>query len=96
MQALSKHMDAIVVDHESTAIEMAQFLSSNRAMLRETILPLDVLDPPHVKERLRQLGAGRKLVSDVMTYEQKFAKVSFVVQLLRVVWSPCNAPCASL
>lgn len=70
-------MDAIVVEHESTAIEMAQFLSSNRAMMRETILPLDTLDPPQIKERLRQLGGSRKLVTDVMTYEPKFAKVGW-------------------
>jgi hypothetical protein len=41
-------MDSIVVDNEATAIDMAQFLSSNPAMLRETFLPLDVLDPPQV------------------------------------------------
>lgn len=90
-------MDAIVVERKSTAIEMAQFLSSNRAMLRETILPLDTLDPPQVKERLRQLGGTRKLVADVMTFDTKFTKVciSCIHELLPVKLTllPC-ARCA--
>ena len=91
VQALSKNMDAIVVERESTAIEMAQFLSSNRAMLRETILPLDTLDPPQVKERLRQLGGTRKLVADVMTFDTKFTKVRTfcIYELLSVTLNCC-------
>jgi hypothetical protein len=75
LKALAKHMDAIVVDTKATMLEIAQFLSANRAMLRENLLPLDYLDPPQIKERLRELGPTRKLVADVMTFDPKFKPV---------------------
>ena len=62
---------------------MAQFLTSNRKMLRETFLPLDVLDPPRVKERLRQLGGTRRLVTDVMAFDDVYSKVICGVPLRR-------------
>ena len=49
-------MDAIVVETEAIAFEITQFLSSNRAMLRETILPLDALDRSALEAALLDIG----------------------------------------
>ncbi|KAG0225980.1 Structural maintenance of chromosomes protein 1 [Actinomortierella wolfii] len=65
---LGRHMDAIVVDREKTAIECIQFLREQRSG-HATFLPLDTLVVKPVNDRLRALAKGARLAIDVVQFD---------------------------
>ncbi|KAF9583357.1 Structural maintenance of chromosomes protein 1 [Lunasporangiospora selenospora] len=66
---LGRHLDAIVVDREKTAIDCIQFLREQRSG-HATFLPLDTLVVKPVNDRLRSLTKGARLAIDVIQYEE--------------------------
>ncbi|KAJ2495912.1 Structural maintenance of chromosomes protein 1, partial [Coemansia sp. RSA 2049] len=62
---LGRHLDAIVVDSQSTAIECISYMKEQRAG-QATFLPLDTLRPPSISESLRNAHHGARLATDVM------------------------------
>lgn len=74
---LGKHLDSIIVENESTAIECIKYLRESR-LGTATFLPLDVLDVLPINERLRQIS-GVNLAIDIIQFEDIYAKAfSFV------------------
>ncbi|KAJ2558958.1 Structural maintenance of chromosomes protein 1 [Coemansia sp. RSA 1933] len=65
---LGRHLDAIVVDTQSTAIECINYMKEQRAG-QATFLPLDTLQPPHLSDSLRHAHHGARLATDVMQYD---------------------------
>ncbi|KAJ1665039.1 Structural maintenance of chromosomes protein 1 [Coemansia sp. RSA 1813] len=65
---LGRHLDAIVVDNQSTAIECINYMKEQRAG-QATFLPLDTLQPPHVSDNLRHTHHGARLATDVIQYD---------------------------
>ncbi|KAG0053365.1 Structural maintenance of chromosomes protein 1 [Gryganskiella cystojenkinii] len=66
---LGRHLDAIVVDREKTAIECIQLLREQRSG-HATFLPLDTLVVQPVNDRLRNLTKGARLAVDVVQYDE--------------------------
>ncbi|KAI8346478.1 putative SMC1-chromosome segregation protein [Mortierella sp. GBAus27b] len=66
---LGRHLDAIVVDREKTAIDCIQFLREQRSG-HATFLPLDTLVVKPVNDRLRTLSKGARLAIDVVQYDE--------------------------
>ncbi|KAJ1648792.1 Structural maintenance of chromosomes protein 1 [Dispira simplex] len=71
--ALSRHLDAIVVDKQSTAIECIRYMKEQRAG-QATFLPLDNLISQPVQEKLRSLAKGAHLALDVLQFESTVEK----------------------
>ncbi len=71
--AMGRHMDAIVVDDRTTAIECLNYMKSQKNGVA-TFLPLDSIHPKPVLERLRALGGSAKLVVDVLTFDPAIEK----------------------
>ncbi|KAJ2109754.1 Structural maintenance of chromosomes protein 1 [Coemansia sp. RSA 922] len=65
---LGRHMDAIVVDRQATAIECISYMKEQRAG-QATFLPLDTLQPHQVNDGLRHAHRGARLATDVMQYD---------------------------
>ncbi|KAJ2708386.1 Structural maintenance of chromosomes protein 1, partial [Coemansia spiralis] len=65
---LGRHMDAIVVDHQATAIECISYIKEQRAG-QATFLPLDALQPPPPSDSIRQAHRGARLATDVLQYD---------------------------
>ncbi|KAJ2489679.1 Structural maintenance of chromosomes protein 1 [Coemansia sp. RSA 2050] len=65
---LGRHMDAIVVDRQATAIECISYMKEQRAG-QATFLPLDTLQPQQVNDSLRHAHRGARLATDVMQYD---------------------------
>ncbi|KAJ2743333.1 Structural maintenance of chromosomes protein 1 [Coemansia sp. BCRC 34301] len=65
---LGRHMDAIVVDRQATAIECISYMKEQRAG-QATFLPLDTLQPYQVSDSLRHAHRGARLATDVMQYD---------------------------
>ncbi|KAK3827829.1 MAG: LOW QUALITY PROTEIN: cohesin complex subunit psm1 [Benniella sp.] len=66
---LGRHLDAIVVDREKTAIDCIQFMREQRSG-HATFLPLDTLVVKPVNDRLRTLSKGARLAIDVVQYDE--------------------------
>ncbi|KAF8983388.1 Structural maintenance of chromosomes protein 1 [Entomortierella lignicola] len=66
---LGRHLDAIVVDREKTAIDCIQLLREQRSG-HATFLPLDTLVVKPVNDRLRSLAKGARLAIDVVQYDE--------------------------
>ncbi|KAF9963714.1 Structural maintenance of chromosomes protein 1 [Modicella reniformis] len=66
---LGRHLDAIVVDREKTAIDCINFLREQRSG-HATFLPLDSLIVKPVNDRLRTLAKGARLAVDVVQYDE--------------------------
>ncbi|KAF9905566.1 Structural maintenance of chromosomes protein 1 [Lobosporangium transversale] len=66
---VGRHMDAIVVDREKTAIDCIQFLREQRSGYA-TFLPLDTLVVKPINDRLRTLAKGARLAIDVVQYDE--------------------------
>jgi structural maintenance of chromosome 1 len=66
---LGRHLDAIIVDREKTAIECIQLLREQRSG-HATFLPLDTLVVKPVNDRLRSLSKGARLAIDVVQYNE--------------------------
>lgn len=69
--ALGKHMDAVIVQDEKTALDCVQYMREQRAGIA-TFLPLDTLRVKPIDERLR---TEHKLVIDVLRYDAAIEKV---------------------
>ncbi|KAJ2158596.1 Structural maintenance of chromosomes protein 1 [Coemansia sp. RSA 552] len=65
---LGRHMDAIVVDHQTTAIECISYIKEQRAG-QATFLPLDTLRPQLPSDSLRHAHRGARLAVDVLQYD---------------------------
>ncbi|KAJ2399543.1 Structural maintenance of chromosomes protein 1, partial [Coemansia sp. RSA 2559] len=65
---LGRHLDAIVVNSQSTAIECINYMKEQRAG-QATFLPLDTLQPPPISDNLRHAHHGARLATDVMQYD---------------------------
>ncbi|KAF9949842.1 Structural maintenance of chromosomes protein 1 [Mortierella alpina] len=66
---LGRHLDAIIVDREKTAIDCIQLLREQRSG-HATFLPLDTLVVKPVNDRLRSLAKGARLAIDVVQYDE--------------------------
>ncbi|KAF9360946.1 Structural maintenance of chromosomes protein 1 [Mortierella sp. AD094] len=66
---LGRHLDAIVVDREKTAIDCIQLLREQRSG-HATFLPLDTLVVKPVNDRLRSVAKGARLAVDVVQYDE--------------------------
>ncbi|KAJ1730448.1 Structural maintenance of chromosomes protein 1 [Coemansia biformis] len=65
---LGRHMDAIVVDNQSTAIECISYIKEQRAG-QATFLPLDALLQQPPSDGLRHVHRGARLATDVLQYD---------------------------
>ncbi|KAJ2797236.1 Structural maintenance of chromosomes protein 1, partial [Coemansia helicoidea] len=65
---LGRHMDAIVVDRQATAIECISYIKEQRAG-QATFLPLDALQPPAPSDSLRHAHRGARLATDVLQFD---------------------------
>ncbi|KAG0313718.1 Structural maintenance of chromosomes protein 1 [Dissophora globulifera] len=70
---LGRHMDAIVVDREKTAIDCIQLLREQRSG-HATFLPLDTLIVKPVNDRLRNVSKGARLAVDVVQYDSSLER----------------------
>ncbi|KAF9132579.1 Structural maintenance of chromosomes protein 1 [Mortierella sp. 14UC] len=70
---LGRHVDAIIVDREKTAIECIQLLREQRSG-HATFLPLDTLVVKPVNDRLRSLVKGARLAIDVVQYDENLER----------------------
>ncbi|KAI1316984.1 Structural maintenance of chromosomes protein 1 [Mortierella claussenii] len=66
---VGRHLDAIIVDKEKTAIECIQLLREQRSG-HATFLPLDTLVVKPVNDRLRNVAKGSRLAIDVIQYDE--------------------------
>jgi structural maintenance of chromosome 1 len=64
---MGKNMDAVVVDNEKTAAECITYLKHTKAGTG-TFIPLDSVRTKPLKEHLRKLTNGSKLVHDVIKF----------------------------
>lgn len=65
--ALGRHLDAVVVDHERTAMECVEYLRNQRAG-QATFIPLDTIQTRPINDRLRSVSLQARLVIDVVQY----------------------------
>ncbi|WFD35856.1 Structural maintenance of chromosomes protein 1 [Malassezia cuniculi] len=65
--ALGRNLDAVVVDHERTAIECIEYLRNQRAG-HATFIPLDSVHTRPVVDRLRSISLHARLAVDVVQY----------------------------
>ncbi|KAJ2349605.1 Structural maintenance of chromosomes protein 1, partial [Coemansia sp. RSA 2618] len=65
---LGRHMDAIVVDRQATAIECISYIKEQRAG-QATFLPLDTLQPQSANDSLRHAHRAARLATDVLQYD---------------------------
>ncbi|KAJ1946479.1 Structural maintenance of chromosomes protein 1, partial [Linderina pennispora] len=66
---LGRHVDAIVVDQQATAIECINYMKEQRAG-QATFLPLDTLQPQTTNDSLRHVHTGARLATDVLKYDR--------------------------
>lgn len=64
---LGRNADAIVVDHEKTAIDCIEYLRNQRVG-QATFIPLDTIQVKPLNDRLRSLVKGARLAIDVMRF----------------------------
>jgi structural maintenance of chromosome 1 len=77
--ALGRHMDAIIVEDETTALECVKYFRDNHIGVC-TFLPLETLQVRPIQERLRRLGSKYRLAYDVIVPR---ANVSGIDKALR-------------
>lgn len=65
--ALGRNADAIVVNHESTAMECIEYLRTQRAG-QATFIPLDTVQTKPINDRLRSLSVHARLAVDVVQF----------------------------
>ncbi|EFC49743.1 structural maintenance of chromosome 1, partial [Naegleria gruberi] len=73
--ALGKHLNSIVCETEKTALECIKYLKEQR-LGSCTFIPIDSVKAKKVNEKLRKIpNSSAKLVTDVITYEDKVDKI---------------------
>ena len=65
--ALGRNAEAVVVNHEKTAVECIEFLRNQRAG-QATFIPLDTIQTKPINDRLRSLSPQARLAIDVIQY----------------------------
>ncbi|KAK4689768.1 structural maintenance of chromosome 1, partial [Tremellales sp. Uapishka_1] len=67
MTVLGRNIDAVVVEHEKTAIDCIEYMRNQRAG-QATFIPLDTIQVKPVPERLRNFARGTRLAIDCIEY----------------------------
>ncbi|KAN0065181.1 Structural maintenance of chromosomes protein 1 [Thecaphora frezii] len=65
---LGRNADAVIVDHERTAIDCIEYLRNQRAG-QATFLPLDSIQIKPINDRLRNIAKGARLAVDVVQFD---------------------------
>lgn len=65
---LGRNVDAVVVDHEKTAIECIEYMRNQRAG-QATFIPLDTIQVKPINDKYRSFARGARLAVDVIQYE---------------------------
>ncbi|ORX39922.1 putative cohesin complex subunit and chromosome segregation protein [Kockovaella imperatae] len=65
---LGRHVDAIVVEHEQTAIDCIEYMRNQRAG-QATFIPLDTIQTKPVQEKFRNFTKGARLAIDCIEFE---------------------------
>ena len=65
--ALGRNAEAVVVNHEKTAVECIEYLRNQRAG-QATFIPLDTIQTKPINDRLRSLSPQARLAIDVIQY----------------------------
>ncbi|KAG8907644.1 Structural maintenance of chromosomes protein 1 [Tulasnella sp. 403] len=65
---LGRNIDAIVVDHEKTAIECIDYLRNQRAG-QATFIPLDTIKVKPINDKFRSFAKGARLAVDVIQFD---------------------------
>jgi structural maintenance of chromosome 1 len=68
MTILGRNIDAVVVDHQTTAIECIEYLRQHRAG-QATFLPLDTIQTKNAPEKLRTIAKGARLAIDCIEFD---------------------------
>jgi structural maintenance of chromosome 1 len=68
MTVLGRHLDAVVVDQDKTAMECIEYMKQQRAGIA-TFIPLDVVQVKPVPEKLRNLTRGSRLAIDCIEFD---------------------------
>ncbi|KAI7867501.1 RecF/RecN/SMC [Spinellus fusiger] len=71
---LGRHMDAIVVEDQKTAIDCIQYMREQRTGTA-TFLPLNSLNVSSINDRFRNYTRGARLAFDVVHYEKQYERV---------------------
>ncbi|KAF8587801.1 condensin complex subunit SMC1 [Ramaria rubella] len=65
---LGRNIDALVVDHEKTAIDCIEFMRNQRAG-QATFIPLDTIQVKSVNDKFRSFAKGARLALDCIQFE---------------------------
>jgi structural maintenance of chromosome 1 len=68
MTILGRHTDAVIVEHEMTAIDCIDYMKNQRAG-SATFIPLDTIQVKPIPERLRNFVKGARLAIDCIEYD---------------------------
>jgi len=68
MTILGRHTDAVIVEHEKTAIDCIDYMKNQRAG-SATFIPLDTIQVKTIPERLRNFVKGARLAIDCIEYD---------------------------
>jgi structural maintenance of chromosome 1 len=68
MTVLGRHTDAVIVEHEKTAIDCIEYMKNQRAG-SATFIPLDTIQVKAVPERFRNIVKGARLAIDCIDYD---------------------------
>jgi structural maintenance of chromosome 1 len=68
MTILGRHTDAVIVEHEKTAIDCIDYMKNQRAG-SATFVPLDTIQVKPIPERLRNFVKGARLAIDCIEYD---------------------------
>ncbi|CAE6414576.1 unnamed protein product [Rhizoctonia solani] len=73
---LGRNIDAIVVDHEKTAIDCIEYMRQQRAG-QATFIPLESIQTKPVNDKYRSFARGARLAIDVIQYEPVVERAMF-------------------
>lgn len=68
---LGRNIDAVVVDHEKTAIECINYLRAQR-LGQATFIPLDSIQTKPTNDKYRSFAKGARLAIDVIDFNPQF------------------------
>ncbi|ELU41583.1 cohesin complex subunit (Psm1), putative [Rhizoctonia solani AG-1 IA] len=73
---LGRNIDAIVVDHEKTAIDCIEYMRQQRVG-QATFIPLESIQTKPVNDKYRSFARGARLAIDVIQYEPVVERAMF-------------------
>ncbi|CAO1631057.1 unnamed protein product [Parajaminaea phylloscopi] len=65
---LGRNVEAVIVDHEKTAIDCIEYFRNQRVG-QATFIPLDTIQAKPINDRLRSVARGARLAIDVIQYD---------------------------